>query len=171
MRKVDRGRNGDYSPPPRTDPTWPNSGTRLPPWVRDGKANVRPWMKDPGFREKVVSEPLNPLPREFILLTASPQRAQPEDFHVVVAHRPRADPQRMKHLLDCCRVVGTEVGFLLVRCSPCSSWTRGSWSTPDCVTGRHRPRSTLLRVLIAGAPRRRRVRSKRCKCYIHAVVH
>src|SRR5215469_17693283 len=89
-----------------------------------------------------------------------PMRRPGADHLVVVAHRRRAaDPQRMKHLLDCCRVVGTEVGFLLVRCSPCSSWTRGSWSTPDCATGRHRPRSTLLRVLIAGAPRRRRVRS------------
>jgi hypothetical protein len=32
----------------------------------------------------------------------------------------------MKHLLDCHRVVGTEVGFRLVRCSPLNSWTRGS---------------------------------------------
>jgi hypothetical protein len=36
----------------------------------------------------------------------------------------------MKHLLDCWRVVGTEVGFSLVRRSPFLSWTRRSPEHP-----------------------------------------
>src|SRR5215468_9230967 len=53
-------------------------------------------------------------------------------------------------------VVGTEVGVSLVRLSPSPSWTRGSGSTSDCC---HEPSwlgTTLLRILVYGAPRRRR---------------
>jgi hypothetical protein len=43
---------------------------------------------------------------------------------IVVLHRALPDLQRMKLLLFCCRVVGTEVGILfLVRLSPTCSWT------------------------------------------------
>jgi MFS family permease len=54
---------------------------------------------------------------------------------VLVPHRALPDLQRMKLLLFCGRVVGTEVGILLVRISPRISWTRGSWSTSDCRHG------------------------------------
>ena len=49
-----------------------------------------------------------------------------------------AGPAAHETLLLCGRVVGTEVGILLVRLSPLFSWTRGSWSTSDC---RHGPSS------------------------------
>jgi hypothetical protein len=41
-------------------------------------------MKDLGFREKVIGKFVDPFPCEFVLLTTSPQRAQPEALHVVV---------------------------------------------------------------------------------------
>jgi hypothetical protein len=50
------------------------------------------------------------------------------DAFLISSPPPPADPQRMKHCYNCSRVVGTEVGFVLVRCSPLISWTRGSWS-------------------------------------------
>jgi hypothetical protein len=40
-------------------------------------------MKDFGLREKVIGQPRHPLPREAVLLTAAPQRAQPEAPDVV----------------------------------------------------------------------------------------
>src|SRR5262245_26777758 len=49
----------------------------------DGKAYTRPWMKDLGLREKVIGQLCHPLPRKPILLTASPQRAQPEALDMV----------------------------------------------------------------------------------------
>src|SRR5215471_15320153 len=49
----------------------------------DGKANAWPRMKDFGLREKVIGRPLHPLPREAVLLTAAPQRAQPEALDMV----------------------------------------------------------------------------------------
>src|SRR6266849_8355541 len=57
---------------------------------------------------------------------------------LLVLHRAWPDLQRMTLLLLCAGVVGTEVGVLLVRLSPFTSWTRGSWSTSDC---RHGPSS------------------------------
>ena len=48
----------------------------------NGKANAWPWMKDVGFREKVTGQPCHPRPREFVLLTAAPQRSQPEAHHI-----------------------------------------------------------------------------------------
>ena len=56
----------------------------------------------------------------------------------LVPHRALPDLQRMKLLLFCGRVVGTEVAIRLVQLSPFISWTRGSWSTSDC---RHGPPS------------------------------
>jgi hypothetical protein len=61
----------------------------------------------------------------------------------VVPHRPAADPQRMKHLLDCHRVVGTEVGFPLMRRGYLSTdnyrkyrFGRNlTWSAPACRHG------------------------------------
>jgi hypothetical protein len=44
----------------------------------DGKAYVRPWVKDLGLQEKVIGQLCDPLPCEVVLLTAAPQRAQPE---------------------------------------------------------------------------------------------
>src|ERR1700704_3913214 len=46
-----------------------------------------------------------------------------------------ARPTAHETLLLCGRVVGTEVGTSLVRLSPNTSWTRGSWSTSDCGHG------------------------------------
>src|SRR5215831_13791364 len=76
--------------------------------------------------------------------------------HFLVPHR-RCRPTAHETLLACV-VVGTEVGVSLVRLSPSPSWTRGSGSTSDCC---HEPSwlgSTLLRILMYGAPRRRRNR-------------
>ena len=47
-----------------------------------------------------------------------------------------ADLRRDETVVDCSRVVGTEVGSFLVLSSPSLSWTRGSWSTSAC---RHGP--------------------------------
>src|SRR5215471_18083307 len=49
----------------------------------DGKANAWPWVKDLGLREEVIGQLCHPLPREAVLLTAAPQRAQPEAHHIV----------------------------------------------------------------------------------------
>lgn len=39
-------------------------------------------MKDAGLREEVVGELVNPCPTRVVLLTASPERAQPESLEV-----------------------------------------------------------------------------------------
>src|SRR5215475_1322794 len=49
----------------------------------DGKANVWPWMKGPGLREKVIGQLIHPLPCETILLTTAPQHAQPDALGMV----------------------------------------------------------------------------------------
>src|SRR5215470_11926011 len=49
----------------------------------DGEANYWPWMKNSWLREEVIGQLCNPLPREVVLLTATPQRAQPEAHHMV----------------------------------------------------------------------------------------
>jgi hypothetical protein len=75
---------------------------------------------------------------------------------ISVPHRALPDLQRMKLPLFCGRVVGTEVGI------PWCEQARflvgpGVPGAPQTVaTGLHRPRSTLLRFLIYGTPRRRR---------------
>src|ERR1700730_11463660 len=56
---------------PRTDPYEPNSGIRLLPRVSEGKALLRPWMKDFRLREPVISDLLDPLPGDPTSLAAS----------------------------------------------------------------------------------------------------
>src|SRR5690242_7100892 len=63
---------------PRTDPSVPNSGTRLLPRVLDGKAHVWPGMKDPGRGEIIVGYLQDPFSRRPVLLTAAPKRAPPQ---------------------------------------------------------------------------------------------
>src|SRR5260370_23080986 len=67
----------------RTDPYEPNSGIRLLPRVSDGKALLRPRKKDFRLRKPVISDLLDPLPRDHTVLTASRQRAAPEVNHVM----------------------------------------------------------------------------------------
>src|SRR5260370_33187726 len=68
---------------PRTDPYVPDSGIRLLPRVSDGKALLRPRKKDFRLRKPVISDLLDPLPRDPTVLTASRQRAAPEVNHVM----------------------------------------------------------------------------------------
>jgi hypothetical protein len=69
---------------PRPNPCERDSRTRLPPWVHDGEALVRVWMKDSRLREPVGGQPVHPLPREAVLLATPPQRAHPDALHVIV---------------------------------------------------------------------------------------
>src|ERR1700680_5330399 len=75
---------------------------------------------------------------------------------LLVLHRALPDLQRMK--LCYSAGVSSASRSVIPWCdqSPSISWTRGSWSTSDCRHGPSRPRSTLARFLIYGAPRRRR---------------
>ena len=68
---------------PRIDPSGPDSGTRLPPWVFDGKAIIRPGMKDARSGQKGGRKPSHALPRGVILLTAAPKRPSPEIDHML----------------------------------------------------------------------------------------
>src|SRR6266851_2663812 len=58
-------------------------GIRLLPRVSDGKALLRPRKKDFRLRKPVISDLLDPLPRDPTVLTASRQRAAPEVDHVM----------------------------------------------------------------------------------------
>src|SRR5262245_53337819 len=49
----------------------------------DGKTNAWPWVKDLGLREEVSGQLWHPFPRKAVLLTAAPQRAEPEARHMV----------------------------------------------------------------------------------------
>src|SRR5215218_7483168 len=69
------------------DPSGPNSGIRLPPWVSDGKTLLRPGVKDARPWEPVVGDGSDPLPRRTILLAASPKRAPPEVDNVITECR------------------------------------------------------------------------------------
>src|SRR3954454_12835438 len=73
---------------PRTDPSEPNSGTRLLPWVSDGKAHTRPGMKDPRSGEKFVDQLRHPRPHHVRLLTAPAEAAMPENADMVVEWAP-----------------------------------------------------------------------------------
>src|SRR3954454_24301568 len=53
----------------RTDPSEPNSGTRLLPRVSDDKAHTRPGMKDPRSGEKLVDQLRHSRPHQMRLLT------------------------------------------------------------------------------------------------------
>src|SRR5260370_41440180 len=56
---------------------------RLVPGVADGRALLRPRKKDFRLRKPVISDLLDPLPRDPTVLTASRQRAAPEVDHVM----------------------------------------------------------------------------------------
>ena len=79
---------------PRTDPSEPNSGTRLLPRVSDGKAHTRPGMKDPRFGEKLVGELRHARPHQVRLLTAPAEAAVPEDGDVVAERTDRRTVRR-----------------------------------------------------------------------------
>src|ERR1700751_574764 len=63
---------------PRTEPYERHSRIRLPPWMFDGEALLRPGVKDARPRQIVVREPRDPLPRRLVSLAAPPQRPSPE---------------------------------------------------------------------------------------------
>src|SRR3954453_16326178 len=68
---------------PRTDPSGPNSGTRLPPWVSDGETFTRPGVKEVRSGEPGIGHLRHPRPCEPVFLAAPPQRAPPQVGHVV----------------------------------------------------------------------------------------
>src|SRR4051812_3504961 len=65
------------------DPSGPNSGTRLPPWVSDGEAFTRPGVKDVRSGEPGIGHLRHPRPCEPVFLAAPPQRAPPQVDHMV----------------------------------------------------------------------------------------
>jgi hypothetical protein len=68
---------------PRTDPGVRNSRTGLLPWVFDGKATLRPWVKDFRWRQPVIAYLMHAFPVHAIFLTSSSQRAAPELQNIV----------------------------------------------------------------------------------------
>ena len=66
---------------PRTDPGVPNSGTGLLPWMIDGKACLRPGMKDSWTGKPVFHQAGESLRAEAIALAATPERAPPQPPH------------------------------------------------------------------------------------------
>ena len=68
---------------PRTKPSGPDSGTRLPPWVLDEKATFGPGMKDAWGWQEIGHQCLQMRPPHAILLTTSPQGAQPKERDVI----------------------------------------------------------------------------------------
>jgi hypothetical protein len=81
-------------------------------------------------RAERLLDRIEPSGRQMVRSTSPPSA-----ISVLVFHRALPDLQRMKLLLPCGHVVGTEVGILLVQLSPSFSWTRGSLSTSDCGHG------------------------------------
>ena len=67
----------------------PNSGIRLLPWVFDGKALIRPGMKDARSGKPVVGQLRHPIPRKAVLLAAAPERSTPEVGDVMPERRER----------------------------------------------------------------------------------
>jgi len=59
------------------EPYRPDLGIRLPPWVFDGEALLRPGVKDFRFGQPVVGQPRDPLPGRVVLLAAPPERLPP----------------------------------------------------------------------------------------------
>src|SRR5512143_415047 len=49
----------------------------------NGKACLRPRVKNARYREKVFSYPVKSVPGEAVLLTSPPKRLLPEAFHMV----------------------------------------------------------------------------------------
>jgi hypothetical protein len=93
---------------PRSDPSVPDSGTRLLPWVFDGEALVRPGVKDVRFGKPVIRHLRYPLPGASVLLAATPQRPTPQKGDMVAECHERTDIGRH-------RVVGEEAGDDLVQ--------------------------------------------------------
>src|SRR2546425_983785 len=60
------------------DPSVPNSGTGLPPWMLDVEAFAGPGMKDPWAGKPIVDEMLDPGPRQVRSLATARKRAPPE---------------------------------------------------------------------------------------------
>src|SRR5215510_13792583 len=77
-------------------------------WVHDGEAPIRIRVKDSRLRYPVGGQSVHPLPREAILLAASPQRAQPDTRHTAVERFQRSavgwhcvvGEEASDHLLD-----------------------------------------------------------------------
>src|SRR3954454_23843327 len=65
------------------DPSGPNSGTRLPPWVSDGETFARPGVKEGRSGEPGIGQLRHPRPCEPVFLAAPPQRAPPQVGHMV----------------------------------------------------------------------------------------
>src|SRR3954467_4749903 len=65
------------------DPSGPNSGSRLPPWVSDGEAFTRPGVKDVRSGEPGIGHLRHPPPCAPVFLAAPPQRAPPQVGHMV----------------------------------------------------------------------------------------
>ena len=62
----------------RSDPSVPNSGTGLPPWVHDVEAFATPGMKDPWPGKPIVNELFDPFPRQVRSLATARKHAPPE---------------------------------------------------------------------------------------------
>src|SRR4051812_30728839 len=65
------------------DPSGPNSGTRLPPWVSDGETFTRPGVKEVRSGKPGIGQLRPPRPCEPVFLAAPPQRAPPQVGHMV----------------------------------------------------------------------------------------
>src|SRR5215218_1163186 len=65
------------------DPSEPNSGTRLPPWVSDGETFARPGVKEVRSGEPGIGQLRHPRPCEPVFLAAPAQRAPPQVGHMV----------------------------------------------------------------------------------------
>jgi hypothetical protein len=72
---------------PRTDPSRPDLGTRLPPWVFDIEALVGPRMLDASTGEPIGDKFRQPVPRQVGFL-AAPRERSPPDYRNVVSERP-----------------------------------------------------------------------------------
>jgi hypothetical protein len=62
---------------PRTEPYVQLSRIRLPPWVFDGEALARPWMKYAWFWKPAISQTIERSPSGVVALTAAAKRTKP----------------------------------------------------------------------------------------------
>jgi hypothetical protein len=91
---------------PRTDPSEPDSGTRLPPWVFDDKAIQRRRMEVSDSGEKFVDQFRDPRPGHAILLAAPLKRASPE-FDDPVAERRKGPTVGLHRII--CEIAGEDL--------------------------------------------------------------
>ena len=75
----------------RTKPDMRLARIRLPPWVFDGEALIRPRVLDTRMREPLSDQLRHLRPCLSIFLTAPPQSAQPEFGYMVVERHERAE--------------------------------------------------------------------------------